>query len=101
MTVARYAALLGLDSRLLSCMFIALTGMGAHEWIIEYLRTVSCAMLERTTRPMSEIAALTGFTSESAFSQFFVRVQNCPPSEWRNRRKYHYDDKVRTHRKEK
>jgi AraC-like DNA-binding protein len=98
MQVRRYATMLGLDSRLLTCTFIALTGMGAHEWIVEYLSTLSCVLLERTTRPIGEIARLTGFPSESTFSQFFVRTQKCPPWQWRNRRKHHYVDGARPHR---
>jgi AraC-like DNA-binding protein len=93
MPAKQYASAMGLETRLLTAAIVAMTGMGPREWVCEYLRMASCALLEKTKLPVSKIGKLTGFSSVAAFSQFFHRAQKCQPYEWRNRITYHYYEK--------
>ena len=44
-------------------------------------------MLETTEKKINETARFPGF-SQSAFSQFFMRMNKCWPYEWRNLKRY-------------
>ncbi len=93
--VIQYAKMMGIEPRLLMASMVAMSGMGAREWLCEYLRMVSCDVLEKTDWPITEVARVLGFTSVSSFSQFFRRQQKIQPYEWRSlyrgyRRTYHF-----------
>ncbi len=93
MPVKQYADAMGLDIHVFLPAVIALTGMGAHEWISEYMRLACCELLEKTDWSVSEIAKRAGFSSISTFSQFFYRVQKCQPYAFRKGYRYHSTDK--------
>ena len=93
--VITYAKMMGLEPRLLMASMVAMSGMGAREWLCEYLRLASCDLLANTDWPISEVGRILGFTSAGSFNQFFSRQQKAQPYEWRclshgHRRRYHF-----------
>lgn len=96
LTAVHYAAMMGVKPGYFQPAISAMTGMGAREWICGYLQLAACELLEKSDWPITQISKRLGFPSISAFSQFFRRMQNCQPYEWRARAKhqrkttYHY-----------
>ncbi|MDR2926637.1 MAG: helix-turn-helix domain-containing protein [Cytophagaceae bacterium] len=89
-TAKQHAQLMGIEKRLHTPAIIALTGMGPHEWVREYLRMASCELLRKTKLSISDVAKIVGFNAVSPFSQFFYRCQKCLPYEWRHNTGYHF-----------
>ncbi len=79
----QYARMMGIEAQALTKTMDVLTGMGAREWVCEYLRLASCELLERTHWSIGKVGKRLGFPSGSTFSQFFSRVQKYQPYEWR------------------
>ncbi len=81
----RYASMMGVDAIVFSSAIVAMTGIGAREWICGYLDLASCELLEKTDLPIAEISKKLNFSSAVSFSQFFYRIHKCYPSEWGHR----------------
>ncbi|QQZ10056.1 AraC family transcriptional regulator [Heyndrickxia vini] len=64
--------------------FKKLVGVSPIEYLIQTRIRESKILLETTNYPISNIAAITGFSSQSFFAQSFKRVTNVSPSHYRN-----------------
>ncbi|KQL52890.1 AraC family transcriptional regulator [Heyndrickxia shackletonii] len=64
--------------------FKKLVGVSPIEYLIQTRIRESKILLETTNYPISNIAAITGFSSQSFFAQSFKRVTNLSPSQYRN-----------------
>lgn len=88
-----YARLFGADPRQFDGAMRCLTGMSAHDWIIEYLRLIACDLVEHTSLNFKQIGQMLNL-SQSSFTQFFRNHQQAQPWEYRseklNRRKKYY-----------
>ena len=63
---------------------LALTGIFVHDWVTQYVFLVCCKLLKYTDYSIIEVAKRAGFTSASAFTQFFMRMQKLSPIDWRS-----------------
>lgn len=68
----------------LSHSFKKSVGVSPIEYLIQTRIRESKILLETTNYPISDIAAITGFSSQSFFAQSFKRVANVTPSQYRN-----------------
>lgn len=59
-------------------------GMSPIEYLISIRIRESKLLLETTNYPISDIASITGFSSQSFFAQAFKRVTTLSPSQYRN-----------------
>jgi AraC-like DNA-binding protein len=79
------ARAMGVRPRLLGPAIEAMSGLTAHAWAVRYLHMKACDHLSRTEQVFrSEITSLAsklGF-SQSAFSQFFHRLEGCYPTQF-------------------
>jgi AraC-like DNA-binding protein len=92
-----YARLMGVEPNLFNAAIMALSGIGAKEWINRYMDMVCCEVLEKTNWPLTKVAKVLQFSSLSNFGQFFRHMHRCSPYEWRYlkqhgvKEKYHYE----------
>ena len=63
------------------------SGITARDWLNDYLNLEARDLLENSGKSIKEIARFLNF-SQSAFCQFFVRINKCSPYEWRMLKKY-------------
>ncbi|MEK3800577.1 AraC family transcriptional regulator [Peribacillus sp. FSL H8-0477] len=68
----------------LSHSFKKAFGVSPIEYLIQMRIRESKILLETTNYPISNISAITGFSSQSFFAQSFKRVTNMSPSQYRN-----------------
>jgi AraC-like DNA-binding protein len=59
-------------------------GTSPLEYLIQWRMSLARDVLRRSTRPLSELAAATGYESESAFSTAFRRVTGTSPRQFRD-----------------
>lgn len=67
--------------------FKKFVGVSPIEYLIQTRIRESKILLETTNYPISDISTITGFSSQSFFSQSFKRVTNLSPTQYRNTRK--------------
>ena len=67
----------------LAHLFKKSVGISPIEYLIQTRIRESKILLETTNYPISDIAAITGFSSQSFFAQSFKRVTNETPSQYR------------------
>ncbi|MDR3260281.1 MAG: helix-turn-helix domain-containing protein [Tannerella sp.] len=82
-TIGFYAKLMGLPSDMFCITVKTLTGELAIDCICRYVDRSACELLRKTTLPLGDVAKKLGFSSLSAFSQFFMRMHKCSPRDWR------------------
>jgi AraC family transcriptional regulator len=58
-------------------------GTSAHRYLILQRVEKAKELLSRTVRPLSEVALITGFADQAAFSRTFKAVVGVPPGQWR------------------
>lgn len=68
----------------LSHSFKKAFGVSPIEYLIQMRIRESKILLETTNYPVSNVSAITGFSSQSFFAQSFKRVTNLSPSQYRN-----------------
>ncbi len=64
-----------------------MSGMAAKDWIERYYLLVAVELLEKTNRPIEEIAKATGFSAVSSFSGYFAKQTGTPPVAWRKNKR--------------
>jgi len=85
--VATLAAACGLSRSHFAHAFRATTGVPPHKWLLLHRVRHACAMMERTDRPLAEIAQRCGFADQSHFSRTFRVVMGSSPAVWRRERR--------------
>ncbi len=59
------------------------TGMTFIDYLMQLRTTVASNLLINTSKPMSEIAAESGFNSSSSFNRAFLKLKKCSPRTFR------------------
>lgn len=85
--VATLAAACGLSRSHFAHAFRATTGVPPHKWLLLHRVRRACEMMERTDRPLAEIAQRCGFADQSHFSRTFRAVIGSSPAVWRRERR--------------
>lgn len=63
--------------------FRELTGVSPYQYLLRQRLAAARQLLTSSSLPLSEVAARTGFASQSGLSHAFRRAFNCPPSQLR------------------
>jgi AraC family transcriptional regulator len=58
-------------------------GISVHQYLIRLRIERAKALLANTSKPFAEVAQLSGFCDQSAFTRAFTRVERTTPSLWR------------------
>lgn len=61
------------------------TGVSPYQYLLRQRLAAARQLLTESGLPLSEVAALSGFSSQSGLSHAFRRAFNCPPSQLRRR----------------
>ena len=83
-TLAAWAAEVGASERTLARLFKEQLGMGYHQWRQQALLAQALPLLARGL-PVGQVAALSGYASDSAFSTMFKAAMGQSPSRFRQR----------------
>jgi AraC-like DNA-binding protein len=83
-SLAEWAADVGASERTLARLFQAELGTGYQQWRQQAVLAHALPMLARGV-PVNQVAAATGYASESAFSAMFKAAMGQPPREFRAR----------------
>jgi len=83
-----YAKKLGVEYRSLLGAIQAMCGMGAIDFIHEYLNLMACELIEKTELSITEVSKKIGCTSPVTFCRFFKHMNKCQPMEYRNLKLY-------------
>jgi len=67
--------------------FKATFGVSSHQWLIRQRISLTKELLTKTTLPLSEIAAQSGFGDQAAFTRTFHRIVGASPGHWRRAHK--------------
>lgn len=82
-----YAEKFGVTTEDMLGYFRVMSGMAAKDWIEKYYLLVAVELLEKTNRPIIEIAKATGFSAVASFSGYFAKQTGTPPVTWRKKKK--------------
>lgn len=82
-SVEDLARRIGLSSRRLRDLFLANTGMQPKDWLLRDRLAEAARLLCFTDRPVKDIAAALGFSSDHHFHAAFKQVHGTTPSAWR------------------
>ena len=85
--VGFYAKKMDMNRMELLIVVKVLSGIAPRDWRNQYLNLESRDLLENSGKSIKEIARFLNF-SQSAFCQFFVRMNKCSPYEWRTLKMY-------------
>ena len=83
-----YAKQLDIEYRSLIGATQAMCGMGAIDFIHEYLNLMACELVGKTELSMTQIAKKLGCSSSVTFCRFFKQMNKCQPMEYRNMKLY-------------
>ncbi len=83
-TLDHLADLTFMNKYYLSHIFKEHSGMAPIDFVLNKRIIESKKLLENTDLSISQIASIVGFSTSSYFSQYFKRVQNISPSDYRN-----------------
>ena len=86
LSVEDVAAHVNLSYSYLSRRFKSFSGHSIHEYITIRRLSEAKTLLLSTDMPLKEIAAASGYRSESSFIVSFQAKQGCTPTEYRDRR---------------
>ena len=67
--------------------FKATFGVSSHQWLIRQRISLTKELLTKTTLPLSEVAAQSGFGDQAAFTRTFHRIVGASPGNWRRAHK--------------
>lgn len=81
------AAACDLSIRQFTRAFRQTMGMAPHQWLLRQRIDRAMDLLVRTTRPLSLVAADSGFADQSHFTRVFKRSVGTTPAEWRRVRR--------------
>lgn len=78
-TVAKLARLAGMSRSVFALRFRETVGKGPIDYLLDWRMAIARDALSSRSRSMSEIAAVIGYQSASAFSTAFSRIVGCSP----------------------
>jgi len=58
-------------------------GTSVHQWLIQLRIERAKTLLSETRKPLVEVAWLSGFCDQAAFTRSFSRIERVSPSRWR------------------
>jgi AraC-like DNA-binding protein len=85
-TLAELASACKLSVRHFARAFRRSTGQSPHRWLIERRVDRAMGLLELSSLPLREIAATSGFSSQSHFTRVFRQATGTSPGAWRRAR---------------
>ncbi|MEK6321913.1 MAG: AraC family transcriptional regulator [Acidobacteriota bacterium] len=86
-TVSDLARCVGLSRTRLAERFRHFLGESPMAYLAQWRLKVGAEILQSTEDSVAEVAAAVGYASESAFNRAFKREFDCPPAQFRRRRK--------------
>ena len=84
-TVAQLAGCVFLGESQFHRIFKEKVGMTPHQYLLEKRINMACDLIQEGKFKLSQIADLTGFSSQSAFTHVFSRLRSLSPSEYKKR----------------
>lgn len=84
-TLETIACHIGISPAYLSRLFHRETGMTVRDYIRKCKVDAAAKMLEDTDYPMSDIAYILSFASQSYFAEMFKKQQGMTPTQWREK----------------
>ena len=84
-TLDTLTALTHMNKYYMAHSFTKYTGLSPIQYLNERRLEVACGLLTETDLSVSEIAASTGFSSQSYFTQIFRKKYGTTPGNWRKR----------------
>jgi len=84
--LAELACLCRLSRSYFARAFKQTTGTPPHRWLLQHRISRARELLERTTRPISDIALECGFADQSHLTRAFSRMLCATPAAWRRQR---------------
>ncbi len=85
--LSELALLCGMSRSAFAQAFRDATGLPPHRWLMRSRARRARALLEATTRPISEIALECGFADQSHLTRVFSRTFQVSPAAWRRLRR--------------
>lgn len=84
-TLAQWAAKVGASERTMARLFREELGLGYQQWRQQVVLAHALPLISRGT-PISDVAAASGYASDSAFSAMFKTAMGQPPRHFQSRR---------------
>ena len=84
--LAELASLCRLSRSYFARAFKETTGAPPHRWLLQHRLGRAKELLERTARPISDIALECGFADQSHLTRAFSRMFSTSPAAWRRQR---------------
>ncbi|MEY2963648.1 MAG: hypothetical protein RL754_909 [Bacteroidota bacterium] len=82
-TLSEIADVASMTEQSFSRWFRQTSGLTFVDYLMQLRTTVASNLLINTNKPMSEVAAESGFNSSSSFNRAFLKVKGCSPREFR------------------
>lgn len=86
-TISALARMVGLSRTRLAERFRNLLGESPMSYLTHWRLKIGAEILQSTEDNVVEVAAAVGYASEAAFNRAFKREFDCPPAQYRRRRK--------------
>jgi AraC-like DNA-binding protein len=86
-TISNLARRVGLSRTRLAARFRHFLGDSPMAYLAQWRLKIGAEMLQSTEDSVAEVAAAVGYGSEAAFSRAFKREFDCPPAQFRRKRK--------------
>jgi AraC-like DNA-binding protein len=86
-TISNLARQVGLSRTRLAARFRHFLGESPIAYLAQWRLKLGAEMLQSTEDSVSEVAAAVGYGSEAAFNRAFKREFDCPPAQFRRKRK--------------
>lgn len=83
LSLEELSGLIGYNSQYLCRFFREISGVSPIQYLISYRLEKACALLEKSARPVTEIALDCGFENISYFIRKFRENKGCTPGEYR------------------
>ena len=82
-TLKDIAAFAGMEKATFCVFFKKQTGKSFFSYLAEYRISLSCEMLLKTTKSVSEICIASGFRDIPYYNRLFRKINNMPPTQYR------------------
>lgn len=86
-TLTEIADIASMTEQSFSRWFRQTSGLTFIDYLMQLRTTVASHLLVNTNKPMTEVAAESGFNSSSSFNRAFLKIKGCSPREFRKRKR--------------